>query len=63
MISDDKQSMVGRLRWHWSLLKERDFFEQCTECGACEAVCTQHLPIIDRIKEVCEVSHAAAVEG
>jgi predicted aldo/keto reductase-like oxidoreductase len=40
----------NRLRWHWSL--ERSVAGKCTACGQCENACTQHLNIIDRLKEI-----------
>jgi len=39
-----------RLRWHWNL--ERSAAGNCTGCGNCENACTQHLNIIDRLKEI-----------
>ena len=39
-----------RLKWHWSL--ERKDAGNCTECGQCEAACTQHIDIIKRLKEI-----------
>ncbi|RMD84026.1 MAG: aldo/keto reductase, partial [Lentisphaerae bacterium] len=55
MFDRNKQSAINRLRYHWSLLREPDFYRQCIECGACEQACTQHLPIIERIKELAEM--------
>jgi predicted aldo/keto reductase-like oxidoreductase len=52
LLTGDREQIANRLSWHWSLLHERDYFDKCTACGACEAVCTQHLPIIARIREV-----------
>jgi len=40
----------NRLRWHWNL--ERSAAGNCTACGQCENACTQHLNIIDRLKEI-----------
>jgi len=48
--SDDP--IGNRLKWHWSL--ERKGVEKCTECGLCEQSCTQHLDIINRLKEIKE---------
>lgn len=43
-------SMKGRLLWHWSMQAEKA--AECIECGKCEKLCTQHLPIIERLKEI-----------
>ena len=40
----------NRLKWHWSL--DRSVAGQCTACGQCEQVCTQHINIIERLKEI-----------
>jgi predicted aldo/keto reductase-like oxidoreductase len=39
-----------RLKWHWNL--ERSGAAKCTACGQCENACTQHINIIDRLKEI-----------
>ena len=59
LLSDNRQDIANRLNWHWGLLKERGYYEQCTECGQCEQACTQHLPIIQRIKEVADAAEKA----
>ena len=46
--SDDP--IGNRLKWHWDL--KREGAGKCTECGKCETKCTQHLPIIERLKEI-----------
>lgn len=45
-----RKAALDRLKWHWGLTgaKARD----CTQCGACEDRCTQHLPIIERLAEL-----------
>ena len=40
----------SRLRWHWNM--DRSIAGNCTACGQCEKACTQHLNIIDRLKEI-----------
>ena len=46
----DSSAISNRLRWHWSL--EASQAGDCTECGQCEKACTQHIKIIDRLKEI-----------
>jgi uncharacterized protein len=47
----DKKDPIGdRLKWHWSL--ERSVASKCTACGQCEKACTQHINIIERLKEI-----------
>ncbi len=52
LYGDDKK-ILDRLKWHWDVSKE--LAAKCTECGRCEAVCTQHIPIIERLKEISEL--------
>jgi len=49
----DKKSndpIGNRLKWHWNL--KREDAAKCTACGICENVCTQHIDIINRLKEI-----------
>ncbi len=50
-ILTGKEGAIGeRLENHWGLGK--DIAGQCVACGACEAACTQHLPIIQRLAQI-----------
>jgi len=42
--------VMDKLRNHWGVTAETA--NQCTECGNCVALCTQKLPIIERLKEI-----------
>ena len=44
------QALLQRLAWHWNVPSSEA--GKCTECGQCEELCTQHLPIISRMAEI-----------
>lgn len=50
IMSNDDNETIGRLKYHWGIKK--DLAGNCTGCGQCETLCTQHLPIIERLKEI-----------
>jgi predicted aldo/keto reductase-like oxidoreductase len=51
LSAPDKKDPIGdRLRWHWSL--DRSVAGKCSACGQCEKACTQHINIIERLKEI-----------
>jgi predicted aldo/keto reductase-like oxidoreductase len=43
-------AIAERLFWHWN--KDPKGAGKCTACGQCEKACTQHINIIERLKEV-----------
>jgi predicted aldo/keto reductase-like oxidoreductase len=43
-------AVTERLKWHWSVSPSEA--ARCTRCGHCEPLCTQHLPIVDRMAEI-----------
>ncbi|MDR0464613.1 MAG: aldo/keto reductase [Treponema sp.] len=47
---NSKYPISDRLKWHWSL--DRSGAANCVACGLCENACTQHINIIDRLKEI-----------
>jgi predicted aldo/keto reductase-like oxidoreductase len=54
------QAILDRLKWHWDLSPADAAF--CEACGQCEAACTQHLPIIERLKQISVLQGAASAE-
>jgi len=48
--AEDDTALQQRLYWFWSLLPKEA--GACTSCGSCESACTQHLPIIERLKQI-----------
>lgn len=52
MLREDPKVLVDRIRYYWSLKLEETYADQCTECGLCEKLCTQKLPIRKRLLEI-----------
>ena len=48
--NEEKDPLISRLSMHWKL--ERSVAGKCTACGKCEKACTQHINIIERLKEI-----------
>jgi len=52
-VLENEAAMKNFLKNHWGLAKEAPgVAEACAECGKCEQLCTQHLPIIERLREI-----------
>jgi len=60
ILSGDDKAVLGRLRWHWQVPPETA--ATCTGCGACESVCTQQLPIIERMADIAAIARRAEQE-
>ena len=51
LSKEEKKDSIGeRLHWHWDL--KRSVAGTCIACGQCEKACTQHINIIERLKEI-----------
>ena len=46
----DNDPIGNRLHWHWNM--DRSLAGKCTACGQCEEACTQHINIIERLREI-----------
>jgi len=44
------RAIHDRFQNHWELTPAQA--ADCTACGQCESRCTQHLPIIQRLKKI-----------
>jgi predicted aldo/keto reductase-like oxidoreductase len=49
-LTGTEQALKDRLKWHWNLPASEA--GRCNECGDCESACTQHLPIVERLKAI-----------
>lgn len=46
-------SIASRMKYHWGMNAEAA--KECIACGKCEKLCTQHLDIIERLKEIATI--------
>jgi uncharacterized protein len=50
MLLEGTGSALDRLKMHWDLVAKDA--GRCDGCGHCESVCTQNLPIIERLRQI-----------
>lgn len=50
IFTGDSNGIMERMDGQWDIVKEDA--KKCIACGKCEKACTQHLPIIERLKEI-----------
>lgn len=50
ILTGKKEEITDRLKYHWGIPAKEA--AECIACGRCERECTQHLPIIERLKEI-----------
>jgi predicted aldo/keto reductase-like oxidoreductase len=51
ILDKNSRNPIGdRLQWHWNL--DKAGAGKCSSCGQCEEACTQHINIIERLKEI-----------
>ncbi len=51
------EDILNRLRWHWGVPAANA--AQCVQCGRCEELCTQQLPIMERLKHIAALAETA----
>jgi uncharacterized protein len=50
VLSGNVERMIGRIEEHWDIDLGDKCLSSCSECGLCQKACTQHLPIINRLR-------------
>lgn len=59
ILSGGKEDdVLKRLKLHWGVPAE--LAAKCTACGQCEALCTQKLPIIERLEHIARMQETGA---
>ena len=50
ILTGKKDKIINRLKYHWDIHK--DSISKCVACGKCEKLCTQKIPIIERLNYI-----------
>lgn len=53
ILKNKDKEITDRIKYHWGLNVEGA--SECISCGKCEKLCTQHLPIIERLKYISNI--------
>lgn len=54
---------LARLKNHWGIALDDACLSNCVQCGRCEALCTQKLPIEARLREIAQWAKMRANNG
>lgn len=57
ILGGSDKDILDRLKWHWNVPASQA--SDCTQCGQCEAECTQHLPIRERLEFIAGLQSSA----
>lgn len=63
VLNGGEQHALNRLKWHWGIQPDSPVFDACIECGQCEELCTQKLPIIERLRRLRGAAERARAES
>jgi predicted aldo/keto reductase-like oxidoreductase len=58
LLKGDMKECANQLKWQWGI--KREDAGKCIACKKCEEVCTQHLPIIERLDEIAKMTEEAS---
>jgi len=53
LLEDDEKAVLQRIQWDWNIPPQEA--EKCVGCGACEEACTQHLMIMEILKDISQM--------
>jgi len=54
LLSDEEAACSDRMKGHWGIKAEDA--GNCISCGECESLCTQHLPIMERLEAIAKMA-------
>ncbi len=63
VLNGGEQHALNRLRWHWGIQPDSPLLDACVACGQCERLCTQKLPIVERLRALRDAARKARTES